>query len=60
MLKLRWLGLSRVPLRPLRGLGFALGQPDAFGAGAFPLRSFASNNHNPEDCIILLLSLIHI
>ena len=33
--------LPRVPLRPLRGSGFALGQPDAFGAGAFPLRSFA-------------------
>ncbi len=39
--KLRALGLPRVPLRPLRGSGFALGQPDAFGAGAFPLRSFA-------------------
>ena len=55
--------LSRVPLRPLRGSGFALGQPDAFispgrqavreadayqgCAGAFPLRSFAPHN----DCI---------
>ena len=30
-----------MPLRPLRGSGFALGQPGAFGAGAFPLRGFA-------------------
>ena len=28
----------RGPLRPLRGSRFALTQPDAFGAGAFPLR----------------------
>ena len=28
-------------MRPLRGSGFAFGQPDAFGAGVFPLRSFA-------------------
>ena len=31
-------GPTRGLLRPLRGSGFALGQPDAFGAGAFTLR----------------------
>ena len=31
-------GPTRGLLRPLRGSGFALGQPDAFGAGAFLLR----------------------
>ena len=45
--KLRTFWLSRVPLRPLRGSACGLGQPDAFGAGAFPLRSFAPLN----DCI---------
>ena len=44
VIELRAFGLSRVPLRPLRGSGFALGQPDAFGAGAFPLRRFAPYN----------------
>ena len=29
---------SRGLLRPLRGSGFALGQPDSFVAGAFPFR----------------------
>ena len=43
--KLRWLWLPHGPLRPLRGSGFALGRPGAFGAGAFPLRSFAQDNH---------------
>ena len=54
----RALELPRGALRPLRGSGFALGQPDAFispgrqavreaeqgCAGAFPLRSFAPLN----------------
>ena len=44
VIELRAFGLSRVRLRPLRGSGFALGQPDAFGAGAFPLRRFAPYN----------------
>ncbi len=44
VIELRAFGLLRVPLRPLRGSGFALGQPDAFGAGAFPLRRFAPYN----------------
>ena len=36
-------------LRPLRGSGFALGQPDVFGAGAFPFRlSYALFNR--YDC----------
>ena len=43
--KLRWLWLPHGPLRPLRGSGFALGRPGACGAGAFPLRSFAQDNH---------------
>ncbi len=33
--------LPRGPLRPLRGSAFGLGQPDAFGAGAFTLLRFA-------------------
>ena len=44
---------SRGPLRPLSGSGFALGQPDAFGAGAFPFRLMLRaaepriNSHSP-------------
>ena len=36
--KLRAVVLSHGLMRPLRGSGFAFGQPDAFGAGIFPLR----------------------
>ena len=43
-----------MPLRPLRGSGFALGQPDAFGAGAFPLRSFAPDNRSGRAKVIAM------
>ena len=39
--KLRSLGLPHGALRLLRSSRFALTRPDAFGAGAFPLRGFA-------------------
>jgi hypothetical protein len=38
------LELPRGALRLLRSSRFALTRPDAFGAGAFPLRSFAPLN----------------
>ena len=44
-LKLRGFAKGRGPLRPLRGSGYALGQPDAFGAGASRYHyAFASHN----------------
>ena len=43
--KLRGFAKGRGPLRPLRGSGYALGQPDAFGAGASRYHyAFASRN----------------
>ena len=45
---------SRGALRLLRSSRFALTQPDAFGAGAFPLRSFALHN----DCICIGRSVL--
>ena len=40
--ELRSVWLSRGALRLLRSSRFALTQPDAFGAGAFPLRGIVS------------------
>ena len=45
---------SRGALRLLRSSRFALTRPDAFGAGAFPLRSFAPLN----DCICARVSIL--
>ena len=45
--KLRSAGLSRGAWRLLRSSRFALTRPDAFGAGAFPLRRMTFASRQP-------------